>query len=63
MTNDSIHDLGHFLVFLIELKMAVRTSMILSSPARVISTGMLFMTDDLPIFSELITVSISCLRI
>ena len=63
MTNDCVHDFGHFLVFCIELQMVVRTSMILSSPVWISSAGMLSMPSDLPIFKELTTVSISCLRI
>ena len=37
--------------------------MILSSPVRISSTGILSIPGDLPIFSELTAVSISCLRI
>ena len=37
--------------------------MILSLPVRSSSAGMLYMPNDLPIFSELRTVSISCMRI
>ena len=36
--------------------------MILSSPNRIVSSGLLYMPGDLTIVSELIVVSISCLK-
>ena len=63
MTNDCVHAFDHLPVFHIDFQMVLRTSMILSSPVRISSAGLLSMSGDLPIFSELTAVSISCLGI
>ena len=59
MANDCAHAFGHFPV----VQMVVWTSMKLSSDVRISGAGMLSMPGDLPIFSDLRAVSISCLRI
>ena len=63
ISNNCVHVLGHLLVIHIEVQMAVRTSIHLSSPACMTSDGLLSTAGDLPVPSVFNVVSISVNRV